>query len=548
MGRFIRITQHGFWLKLAMVAALILAWDWIFWQQRFGLGNMGLFGLGLLAGLVVVRPATLSTLQGVGAVLAGAIYCAAILFHGSFLSFVLFWTAISVAALVPFASRIKDGLQWFFRLIVHGFASPFMPFMDFARLGKARKRAQGSKGKLRALFGLLALPVFGGLVFFALFVQANPILERLVSTITLPKFDEVLAGRMVVWAILAVLMWTLFRPWRRRGPAVELVKASVSTFKPPALNSITLSLIVFNALFLMQNGMDLAFMSQIVPLPDDMTLAQYAHRGAYPLIATALLAGLFVLIMLHPQSEAGSNKMARILVSVWIVQNVVLVASSMVRTWDYVEAYSLTQLRIAALAWMGLVGIGLALICWRLLRAKSGGWLINANLFALGLVLTGFCFVDTRALAAQFNVTHTREVGGRGVELDLCYMGRLGSGAIVPLMSLEQKPLPEAFRKRVSFVRQSLQQSEQLELMQGAWTWNLASNLAAAKALEPSLPKLDLGMRERLCDGNYYPEVVNESLVPDQTSPQPFSSPAPAPAPRATDAPAAMPSDALRPN
>ena len=33
----------------------------------------------------------------------------------------------------------------------------------------------------------------------------------------------------------------------------------------------------------------------------------------------------------------------------WIAQNLLLVASTMLRTLDYVEAYSLTELRIAAL-------------------------------------------------------------------------------------------------------------------------------------------------------------------------------------------------------
>jgi hypothetical protein len=56
-----------------------------------------------------------------------------------------------------------------------------------------------------------------------------------------------------------------------------------------------------------------------------------------------------------------------------------------------VQAYSLTRLRIAALVWMGLVGLGLVLICWRMLRGKSGAWLINANAGAALLVLVAAC-------------------------------------------------------------------------------------------------------------------------------------------------------------
>ena len=159
---------------------------------------------------------------------------------------------------------------------------------------------------------------------------------------------------------------------RRRGPEIDLPGVS------PA--SIALSLAAFNLIFALQNGLDIAFLWSGAPLPEGMTLAEYAHRGAYPLIATALLAALFVLVTLRPGSPTAESPLVRRLVYAWIAQNVVLVASTMLRTVDYIEAYSLTRLRIAALIWMALVAIGLVLICVRLWRGKSGAWLINANL------------------------------------------------------------------------------------------------------------------------------------------------------------------------
>lgn len=510
MNRFEALRRHSFLVKLATAAILVVIWDWMFWQEGFGLGNLGLYGLALLGGLILVRPGIMSTRQGIGALIAGTFYCAAILLHGSLLSFALFWVAISIAALVPFAGHLKDGWQWLWRLALHGMVSPFAPLMDADRVAKTRKRSRGSKFNMHALVRLLAMPVVGGLVFLGLFVQANPVLEHVFAQITLPAFDEVLVGRALIWFLVATLVWTLFRPWRRRGPRSAAVETTPLAIKSPSLASIILSLIVFNGLFLMQNGMDLAFMTGLVPLPNDVTLAEYAHRGAYPLIVTALLAGLFVLVLMAPGGEAAQDNLARRLVSAWIAQNVLLVISSIIRTWDYVEAYSLTEMRIAALAWMVLVGVGLALICWRLLRGKSGSWLINANIWAAGLVLSGFCFVDTRAIAAQWNVTHAKEAGGRGVELDLCYMGTLGSGALVPLMSLEQRPLPAEFRMRVKFVRQEVQRAEEAALRDRAWTWQLKHNLSKAQRVEKSLPPLELGPGDRSCDG----KIVQPPSVP----------------------------------
>jgi hypothetical protein len=125
----------------------------------------------------------------------------------------------------------------------------------------------------------------------------------------------------------------------------------------------------------------------------------------------------------------------------------------MLRTFDYIEAYSLTRLRIAALLWMALVAIGLVLICVRLWRRKSAAWLINANLgFAL-LALSACSLVDLGAVAAAWNVRHAREAGGRGVRLDLCYLNALGPSALLPLIELESRPIAPRFRERVSWTR-----------------------------------------------------------------------------------------------
>ena len=72
------------------------------------------------------------------------------------------------------------------------------------------------------------------------------------------------------------------------------------------LATLTLSLFTFNAIFAIQNGLDIAFLWSGAALPEGVTLAEYAHRGAYPLIATALLAGLFVLVALLGDWLSGS--------------------------------------------------------------------------------------------------------------------------------------------------------------------------------------------------------------------------------------------------
>ena len=283
-------------------------------------------------------------------------------------------------------------------------------------------------------------------------------------------------------------------------PAVELPGTSLAS----ALIALTL----FNILFAVENGLDIAFLWSGAPLPAGTSMADYAHQGAYPLIATALLAGFFVLTILRPGTASAADPWARRLVALWVAQNIFLVASSALRTIDYIQAYDLTAWRIAALLWMGLVAIGLLLICWRLWTARSTRWLINANALAAACVLIPCCFIDLNAVAARWNVSHAREIGGAGSQLDLCYLRRMGAPALLPLIELEQRPLSPAFADHVHYVRSRLfDQLADRQFHWWSWTPHGAMRLTRAQALlAPNAARvapMPAG-GDRYCDGTPY--------------------------------------------
>jgi hypothetical protein len=338
------------------------------------------------------------------------------------------------------------------------------------------------------MVGLLAMPMLGSAIILALFAAANPVLERALSTMAWWDVPPDLVGRCLLWAVLFAPIWSLLRPRLARqmlplpGAASDLRLAGVSAA------SVTLSLALFNLLFAAQNLMDLAYLGRLAPLPEGMTLADYAHRGAYPLIATALLAALFVLVILRPGSSMARDPCIRRLVMLWIGQNILLVASSMLRTMDYIGAYSLTRLRVAALVWMALVAFGLATICWRIAQRRSAAWLIDVNLAAVMLILAVACYADTGAIAAHWNVRHAREVGGPGAPLDLRYLDGLEDAALLPLLELEARSdLPAAFAAQVRVRRVRLMSALEQDQAQG-WTLLGAWRLGAARAIIAQRP------------------------------------------------------------
>ncbi len=240
----------------------------------------------------------------------------------------------------------------------------------------------------------------------------------------------------VVWPFMA-LRWRHKAPRIPAAPELSATAEPISDlFSPP---TVLRSLVLFNLLFAVQTALDIAYLWGHVALPAGMTYAAYAHRGAYPLILTALLAAAFVLITIRP-GEDMQSKLLRPLVYLWIGQNVMLVLSSLLRLKLYVDIYLLTYWRIAAAIWMALVAIGLVLIVIRIGQNRSHRWLIRMNLIALVATLYVCTLTNFDAIIASYNLAHSREGGGTAVQLDSAYVASLGPQALPALARLASNP------------------------------------------------------------------------------------------------------------
>lgn len=509
--------------KLVPTALVAFLGDLIFYQRQLAGGRLGLFALGLLAALLAGRPAVRRSPRAWVPILVALVFAAALLYDPSLLAWALFWVAAGIATLLPGTARFDDGWRWTQRLLWQGLRAPFAWMIDLARIARVRKAGRGRRGNLRATVSLLALPVTGSAVILVLFAAANPLIERTLSAM-MPEAWSIftLLARAMIWSLCFVMAWCLLRPSLAKHLLPTIASTGARALPGVSVASVTVSLVLFNLIFAVQNLLDAAYLWGLAAMPEGLTMAQYAHRGAYPLIVTALLAALFVLVALRPGTETARSARIRMLVTLWIAQNIFLVVSSMLRTMDYVEAYSLTRLRIAALAWMALVAFGLAAICWRALRGQTAAWLINVNMAAAGLVLTAGCFIDLGAVAAQWNVEHAREVGGKGAALDLCYLDQLGSSAVLPLLTLEsRRDLRLAFRERVQSVR--IQAYNVLREQQNSGGALLdAWRMQQADRLLQGLRPIQLRIGERGCDGTLLPPPppqVAPASVPTPAAP-----------------------------
>lgn len=468
--------------KLAMALLLAALADFLLYGRRIGL-SLVLLAVAIACASLLANRAALDFRRAVtgGAIVALGLVPA--VEELNTLSLLILVAALAIALLLathPETTGLADRARALRNLVLFG---PFRFFPDALQICNVSAFTRG--------IALWLMPVVLSTVFVALFAAANPVIEQWVLLLN-PKviFEYVSVQRVLFWTLMLALVWPFIHVrWRRKKVAAA---TETDVPEPPALppfvspeflgpSTILRSLILFNLLFAAQSILDGIYLWGHVALPDNVTYASYAHRGAYPLIATALLAAAFVLVAMRPGGPAEKSKVIRPLVYLWVGQNVLLVASSILRLDLYVDIYMLTYWRIAAFIWMGLVALGLVLIVTRVALNRSNQWLVGANLIALTIVLYGCSLVNFDAFIADYNVTHSREASGKGVQIDINYLLTLGPQAL-PAIDRAIALRPGASEGCLVSQRDRLVEQQRQDLAWRSWgfrSWRLQRRLDA---------------------------------------------------------------------
>jgi hypothetical protein len=456
----------------AVAIPLIAVIDWLIWRQPFGLNLVVAVAATALA-VVLASPRRCSPV--VAAIAAGLVVLSLLplIEAPSELAVLLAFTALAVFALCWTGLVPADLTRLPILMLRYALGSAFRFFTEIT-LSLARLGGGLSAASMIRRVAVWTIPLILTGIFLLLLASANPLIELGLASLDpgglLDQFDPF---RAAFWLALAIVLWPLLRPYLVGASIIGLaLPAPTDTGALFGTGALIRSLVAFNAVFAIETLLDLAYLWGGLQLPEGISHADYAHRGAYPLIATALLAAAFVLLATRPGGPWERSRLIRGLVYAWIAQNILLCVSALLRLELYVEAYSLTELRLAAAIWMGLVAVGLVLILIRIALRRSNTWLVATNLAVLVATLYACTFFDGTAIIARFNVEH-RDAPGKQTVLDLQYLRELGPSAIPALDAyLATNPPDQATARSV---RQNLadQIASRAVPWQG-WFWRYA--------------------------------------------------------------------------
>ena len=425
------LTRWGGGVMLALALLVALA-DWLFWGYAPGL-SVALFSWALFAAAVVVngpdkirhnkakiKPALLFLLLSSLPVLEH-LQALSLGFQLFGLSAALAW--IHLPAKAPLARLPAAMIQLLRALPLTGLRQLLRRLAP--KTTCPQSDAAQSKTAPSALSQHLrnwSFPLGGALVLITLLVQANPLLEHSLVGLFEFEFDvHALLQRALFWSGTALMIWPCLVP----TPQPDMPKPqpdAVTRSRPLGLGlnagSVLRALVTFNLILAVQTVMDFSILIGGAELPAGMTLATYAHRGAYPLLATAMLAGGFALAA---RRFLDSHASLKPLMMLWLGQNALLGLSSVLRLDLYVTSFGLTYMRIYAMIWIALVVAGLLLTGWQIHKRRSNRWLLLhcTGLGAATLYLCAFVNFASMIAAQNLSMRSTQQI-------DLYYICTLG--------------------------------------------------------------------------------------------------------------------------
>lgn len=282
--------------------------------------------------------------------------------------------------------------------------------------------------KIKSL-SIYFIPILIVLLFIQLYSGANQIFEKIVDTVWskisfifdwiadfLPQLNFAWVFNFLIGLYLAKFM---FQGIRRNKTLDNEVDLSLNTqrkhkklFKFPGLKLLhenkagVFLFATLNALLLFLNIIDIQHVWLNFSFNGE-TLKEFVHEGTYNLIVSIILgAGIVLYFFRGNLNFLRQNTWLRRLSILWILQNIALTLSVLMRTVHYINHYNLAYKRIGLIFFCILIIWGLIVIAQKVQKARSIYFLNTRMAVATIVVLFASAPWDWASVITRFNLSH----------------------------------------------------------------------------------------------------------------------------------------------
>jgi hypothetical protein len=282
--------------------------------------------------------------------------------------------------------------------------------------------------KIKSLY-IYFIPALIIFLFIRLYSGANQIFEKIVDTLWskisfifdwiadfFPQFNFTWAFNFLLGLYIAKF---LFHGIRRDKTLDNEVNLSLDTqrkrkklFKFPGLKLLQenkAGIFLFatlNVLLLFLNIIDIQHVWLNFSFNGE-TLKEFVHEGTYNLIISIILgAGIVLYFFRGNLNFLRQNTWLRRLSVLWILQNIALTFSVLMRTVHYINHYNLAYKRIGLIFFCLLIIWGLIIVAQKVQKARSIYFLNTRMAVATMVVLFASAPWDWASIITRFNLSH----------------------------------------------------------------------------------------------------------------------------------------------
>jgi MFS family permease len=417
-------------------------YSYLFYNQAAGI-NFFIFSIAMILLLWQREPSAVTRnrwlLTAAGTFISGA----AVAIYGNWLSVWANVISLSLLSGMTVSTRSSVIMTLFHSVSSYGSS---IVFMILDAIGRKSERGEGKGSSVYVRILLVIIPLLITLLFFFLYRGSNPIFNNFAKNI---NFDFI-TWKWVFFTLLGfILLYGFFyhrrikelAQWDENAPG-ELAYREVKEedeqegklfgIRNEYISGMLL-FVMLNILLLVVNLLDIQFVYIQKILPEGLSHSEYVHQGIELLILSIIIAiGIILFVFRGTMNFYRKSKTLRILAALWIIQNMFMIISTIIRNNMYIAEYGgITYKRIGVYVYLALSLIGLITTWIKIWKIKSNWFLFRTNTSAWYWMLVVSSLINWDAIITNYNIGHASSLK----ELDKGYLIDLAPSTLPEMLA-----------------------------------------------------------------------------------------------------------------
>ncbi|MFT5822794.1 MAG: hypothetical protein ACI8ZM_004051 [Crocinitomix sp.] len=317
------------------------------------------------------------------------------------------------------------------------------------------KKKASNKNKNVVRFLMYTIPLIIAIVFLKLYQSADETFYEWTKFINL---DWISWTFIVFYCILYIALFGFFF-YLESKDLTELDKSlknnipndytdKVETFMGVGNEKkIAMSLLItLNIMLLLYNFIDLKFVLVDLSNPGpNLRYSDLLHGGVNSLITSIVLVIFILTFIYRGQLNFNGSKFIKGLAVLWLCLNLLMIATTVIKNYEYITHWGLTYKRIGVYIYLLLAALGLLLTIIKIIRIKSLWFLIRNTSIGFLICFSSMGYVNWDKMIVKYNLTELKSE-----QIDFDYLLSLDDEAYPNLIAyyVEHKNEPQITEER----------------------------------------------------------------------------------------------------